>query len=96
MIMMMMWMNNEERENTVRHFEKKRNDVQLTGCPVTWTRQMKLDQMIPAVGVSLCLQFENQLKWQKTHTKKNVFLLLNPLTAENTETVKSVPNMLSG
>lgn len=46
-------------------------DVQLTGCPVTRTGQLNLDQLIPAVCVHSCLQFEDWFK-KKTRKEKNI------------------------
>lgn len=57
------------------------SDVQLTGCPVTRTRQLNLDQLIPALGVHLCLQLEDWLKKTHTHKQTKVFLLPNPFAA---------------
>lgn len=47
---------------------KRREDRELTGCPVTRTRQLHLDQLIPALGVHLHLQLEG---WLFKKTKKN-------------------------
>lgn len=70
--------------------KKTKEDVQLTGCPVTRTGQLNLDQLIPALGVHLCLQLEDWFK-KKYLAKKKIFLPLNPLTAVNCE---SVPHVL--
>lgn len=54
-----------EEDETLK---KTKEDVQLTGRPVPRPGQLNLDQLIPAVGVHLCLQFESL--FQKTHARR--------------------------
>lgn len=45
-----------------RDLKKEDSDFQLTGWPITRTRQLNLDQLIPAVHVHLCLHLESWLE----------------------------------
>lgn len=45
-----------------RDLKREDSDFQLTGWPITRTRQLNLDQLIPAVHVHLCLHLESWLE----------------------------------
>lgn len=63
---------NSKKERIKDNIKVKKEDidVQLTGCPVTRTRQLNLDQLIPTVGVHLCLQLEDWLRKPLTNKQK--------------------------
>lgn len=70
--------------------KKAKEDVQLTGCPVTRTGQLNLDQLIPAVGVHLRLQFEGL--YQKTPRKEKKILATKSLDCRKHSNCEKCPS----
>lgn len=57
----------EEDSRGTQERYKEKTDLQLTGWPITRTRQLNLDQLIPTVRVHLCLQLESWSEMPHKH-----------------------------
>lgn len=65
--LLFLWRRNQGFKGKEARHKREDSDLQLTGWPITRTRQLNLDQLIPTVRVHLCLQLESWSKMPHKH-----------------------------